>query len=474
MIAVLYAGAMIVLLCYGANLLWMSIIVARNRSERGNLHADTVHRWPRVTIQIPLYNEAGVARRVIDACAEIQYPRDRLQLQILDDSTDETLTIAQRAVDDWRVQGMDISHICRSHREGYKAGALANGMESATGELIAIFDADFVPPKNFLLSLVPLMDEQSLGMVQARWGHMNAEHSLLTQMQAWSLDTHFAVEHVARGAAGCFINFNGTAGLWKRDCITDSGGWHGDTLAEDLDLSYRAQLKGWKFRYIHDLEAPAELPETLASVRIQQSRWAKGTVEAARKLLPPLWKASLPLKTKIQGTVHLTAHTIYPCLLLVALLHPLLMFQEVYKLGPGQIYFGAMGFGLIGLLGFFLAHLFAQRQLYPNWIHRMHFFPIFMAGSMGLAISNTRAFWDGWRKIRTPFERTPKSNGKYRVKKSRLIMVLETMMAVYTVAGLVYLLWEGIWIAAGFQIIFAMSYIFVAWYNFLEFQLQKL
>ncbi len=471
MFALLYAGAMVVLTFYGVNLLWMAIVVARDtkQSDR-DLQPDPNQNGalPKVTIQIPLYNEAGVAKRVIDACASIQYPRDRLQLQVLDDSSDTTVTISRRAVEYWKEKGINISHVQRSHRKGYKAGALENGLKTAEGDLIAIFDADFIPPENFLLSLVPFMKEEKLGMIQARWGHINAHSSLLTKVQAWSLDTHFALEHVARSASDCFINFNGTAGLWKRRCIAESGGWQGDTLAEDLDLSYRAQLRGWKFRYHHDLEAPAELPETLGALRVQQSRWAKGTAETARKIIRPLWNASLPLKTKIQGTIHLTAHWVYPCLLLAALLHPLLLFQQVNGSGPSPTYFGIMAVGLAGLLGFFLAQLFAQRQLYPNWGSRMHFFPIFMAGSMGLAISNTKALWDAWRQFHTPFERTPKANARYHVRRSTLMITLEALMAVYSVSGLVFLFWEGLWAAAGFQMIFSMSYIFITRYNLLE------
>ncbi len=471
MIAVLYAGAMLMLAFYGANLLWMSTVVARSEGTNPDPLPDINRKngaWPHVTIQIPLYNEALVAQRVIDACAAIEYPRDLLQLQVLDDSTDETVAITRRCVVDWQSRGLDIVHIQRHHREGYKAGALANGLQSASGELLAVFDADFVPSKDFLLRLVPLMEEDRLGMVQMRWGHMNARTSLLTQVQAWSLDAHFAVEQVARYTSGCFINFNGTAGLWKRSCIADAGGWHGDTLAEDLDLSYRAQLCGWKFRYINELEAPAELPATLAALRVQQTRWTKGTAEAARKLLWRLWRAAVPLKTKIQGTVHLTAHVVYPCLVLVTLLHPLLLFQEAQGAGPGQVYFGVMGLGLVGLLGFFLAQVFAQRTLYPDWPRRMWFFPIFMAGSMGLAISNTKALWTAWRRFSTDFERTPKAKGRYSVRTSPLIVVIEAVMAVYSVVGLCYLLWDGIWVAVGFQILFSMSYIFVTRYNIIE------
>ncbi len=474
MIALLYAGVMIVLSFFGANLLWMSLVAVRQEDSKSNTDAvPPLNHWPGVTIQIPLYNEVMVAERVIDACASIIYPRPQLEIQVLDDSTDETTSITQEAVAKWRERGINITCIRRTERTGFKAGALAHGLESASGEFIAVFDADFVPPNDFLLSLVYKMKDPNLGMIQVRWGHLNAKASLLTQIQAWSLDMHFAIEHVARRATGCFINFNGTAGLWRRECIEDSGGWHSDTLAEDLDLSYRAQLKGWKFDYVSELEAPAELPETLGALRVQQTRWTKGTAETARKLLRTLWRATLPLKTKLQGTIHLTSHIVYPCLVVAALLHPLLLFQQATGSGPGEIYFGLMGFGLIGLLGFFLAQVLAQHKLYPGWWTHIRSFPIFLAGSMGLAICNTRALWGAVRKFSTPFERTPKARGKYQVKTSSGVVILEALMAIYSVLGLTYLLWEGIWSAVGFQMIFSMSYIFITRYNILELRSQS-
>lgn len=478
MIALLYAAVMMILTIFGINLLWMSLVAVRHQGSKLDSNKafppkNLSKEMPNVTIQIPLYNEIVVAKRVIDACASITYPSHRLQIQVLDDSTDETTSITQEAVSKWKARGINIECIRRVERKGFKAGALAHGLESASGELIAVFDADFVPPNDFLLSLVHKMDDPNLGMIQVRWSHLNANASLLTQIQAWSLDMHFVIEHVARNATGCFINFNGTAGLWKRRCIEESGGWHADTLAEDLDLSYRAQLKGWKFEYVNELESPAELPETLSALRVQQSRWTKGTAETARKLLRTLWHATLPLKTKLQGTIHLTSHIAYPCLIVAALLHPLVLMQQETGTGPGDIYFGLMGFGLFGLLGFFLAQILAQHKLYPGLWKHIRTFPIFLAGSMSLAICNTRALWGAVRKFPTPFERTPKAKGKYQVKMSILIVVLEALMAIYCVAGLSYLLWEGIWSAVGFQMIFAMSYIFITRYNIIELRSQS-
>ena len=476
MIAVLYAAAMAVLVLYGVNLLWLSFSYARQ--DRWRLReepaASVNGSWPSITVQIPLYNESLVARRIIAACAAQNYPRSRLQIQVLDDSSDKTSSIVAREVSHWQAQGLDIDHVRRPHRQGFKAGALANGLRTAKGSLIAVFDADFVPLPDFLLRMAPLFRDANVGMVQARWGHLNEQDSILTRVQAAALDAHFALEQVARSASGYFMNFNGTAGIWRSACIADAGGWQSDTLAEDIDLSYRAQLKGWKFRFVRDLEAPAELPTSMGALRAQQFRWTKGTAEAARKLLGCLWNSSEPFGTKLQGTLHLTAHAVFPCLALAALLHaPLLLLEESGR-GPGSVYFGCMGIGLAGLLGFFLAQLLAQRALYPDWPRRIRFFPIFMAGTMALAVSNSRAIWQALRRHATPFERTPKVSGGndrlYRAPRAKFVMVVEVAFAAYCVAGLAWISIEGIWAAAVFQAFFATAFTFVTLYNVREFR----
>ena len=463
---------MVGLVAYGVNLLWLSLVYARadRRSQRPAELTVAMADWPRVTVQIPLYNEALVVRRVIDACARLRYDPERIQFQVLDDSTDETTRMAEAAVAHWQDRGVSIELHHRDHRTGYKAGALQSGLRSATGELIAIFDADFVPPADFLLRVVPGFQDAAVGMIQARWAHLNPHYSLLTRIQSCGLDAHFAVEHVARAAAGCFINFNGTAGVWRRRCIEDAGGWEGDTLAEDVDLSYRAQLKGWQFRYLHALQVPAELPTTLGALRAQQFRWTKGTTEVARKLMVRLWRSGQSIGRKVQATVHLTAHAVYPCLLVAAVLHPAILLLDVYGYGPGDLYFACMGLGLMGLLGFFLAQLLAQRALYADWARRMRFFPVFVAGSMGMAVSNTHAVWAALRRKHVPFARTPKSVGRYATRNGRGHSGIEAGLAVYSLFGLGVIVWAGLWAASAFQALFAAAFSLLSWYNIRESQ----
>ncbi len=275
---------------------------------------------PVVTVQLPIFNERGVITRLIDAASALEYPAGRLEIQVLDDSTDETREAAASAVARQRERGVDIHHLYRPRRRGYKAGALADGLAVARGELIAVFDADFVPSPDFLLRLVPRFADCKVGMVQARWGHLNRSRSLLTSAQATLLDAHFLVEHPARVHAGVFFNFNGTAGIWRRACIEDAGGWSDDTVTEDLDLSYRAQLQGWRFEFDAAVEAPAELPGDFAALRSQQRRWTRGAIQTARKLLPRIWRAPLPRRVKVEALIHLTGNAAYPLLLALGLL----------------------------------------------------------------------------------------------------------------------------------------------------------
>ncbi|MDE2730781.1 MAG: glycosyltransferase [Bacteroidota bacterium] len=472
MVAVLYAAAMSVLVLYGINLLWLSLQQARHDSlkDRNRTCPIPDKELPWVTVQIPLFNEALVARRVIDACAALDYPN--LDIQVLDDSNDQTADVVADAVLHWKARGVDIVHIRRAHRTGYKAGALQNGLARARGSLIAIFDADFVPNSDFLRRLVPKFEEPGVGMVQARWGHLNAGLSMLTRLQAWALDAHFALEQAARQAAGYFVNFNGTAGVWRTRCIHEAGGWHSDTLAEDVDLSYRAQLKGWQFLFMSNVEAPAELPATLSALRAQQFRWTKGTAEAARKLLTALWRSKSLPGVKIEGTLHLTSHIVYPALVVVALLHAPLSLLEARGSGPGPVYFAILSLGLCGLLGFFLAQLFAQRALYPDWHRRIWGFPVFMAGSMALAISNSKALWQALRRRVTPFERTPKAaqhgRSPYDSQRAPLRAALEGLLAIYCLAGLVAMGLEYIWLSMAFQAVFAFAYIAMTLYNMQE------
>ena len=482
-LSVLYAGAIAALVLYGANLFWLAWVHARRdglRSRAGCARTPGARSpWPTITVQIPLYNEALVAESVIDACARLDYPG--LEIQVLDDSVDDTTAIVGRRVRFWQARGIDICHLRRGHRQEYKAGALAYGLSRAKGELVAVFDADFVPDRGLLRRLVPCFSDGRIGMVQARWSHLNADESVLTRVQAYGLDAHFAIEQTARMQAGCFINFNGTAGIWRRSCIEDAGGWQGDTLAEDLDLSYRAQLRGWQFRILSDVEAPAELPRSLQAYRAQQFRWTKGASEAAIKLLTSVWRSRHPARVKLEGSLHLTSSLVYPALVVAMLLHAPLLRLEHVGIGPGPVYFAAMGLGLVGFLGFFLVQALAQRALYPEWPRRLLFFPVFMAGSMGLAINNSVAVWQAARRRKSAFVRTPKYNtsgtttwwrSRYAYMKISLVTYLELLFALYSLAGLAILLIQQDWAAGVFQTCFAAAFVLVSFYNLREAWLQ--
>lgn len=480
MLAALYALAILVMTAYGINLLWLSLHHARldhAMPQEPERPAPARHEdWPHVTVQLPLYNEAYVAERLIDACAQLDYPRRCLEIQVLDDSTDETTKLTAERVAYWQQQGLDISHLQRDERTGYKAGALQHGLQQAAGSLVAVFDADFVPPSDFLRRTVPhFFDAPRTGMVQARWGHLNADASLLTRLQALGLDVHFAIEQYVRNRIGCFINFNGTAGVWRTRCIRDAGGWEGDTLTEDLDLSYRAQLRGWSFKFLPAVEVPAELPASMNALRAQQFRWAKGAVETTRKLLGRLWHSTQPLRVKLEGTFHLTAHFVFPFVLIAALLHAPLLALEALGHGPGDLYFAAMSGGLFGFIGLVLSHVLAQRRLYPDWKKRLRDLPLFIAGSMGLALSNTRAVWQALRGRRSAFTRTPKHNSseasagegirrehRYLERWLPPIAWLEAGLALYSTVGFTLLTLLGEWAALPFQGLFSLGFGLVA------------
>ena len=469
--AALYALAVLVLTVYGSNLLWMSLAYARaDRRREGDVPApDFVPEFiaPDVTVQLPLYNEPFVAERLIDACARMDYPPRHLEIQVLDDSTDDTSEIVATRVAAWQRQGIDIVHVRRMHRDGFKAGALQNGLRIARGDYIAIFDADFLPQPDFLRRILPEFTSGDVGMVQSRWSHLNAESSLLTKIQAIGLDTHFAIEQRVRELTGCFITFNGTAGIWRRECIEEAGGWQGDTIAEDLDLSYRAQLKGWRFRYVGDLSVPAELPASTGALRSQQFRWAKGSTETAVKLLGPLWRSPRPLRVKIQGTIHMTAHAAFLFILLALFLHAPLLVAKNFGAGPGPAYFGWMILGLTGFVGFSLAQLYAQKDLYVDWGRRMRMFPAFMAGSIGLSLSNARAVLEALAGKRSAFVRTPKFNTT-EASKSRTPAIAYAELAIfaYSGVGLAAVIAIGEWAAVPFQALFAAGFGIISIANF--------
>jgi cellulose synthase/poly-beta-1,6-N-acetylglucosamine synthase-like glycosyltransferase len=363
--------------------------------------------WPSVLVQVPLYNERYVAARVINAVCAMDYPRDKLTVQVLDDSTDTTSRVVSEVVASCGARGVNIEHIQRSDRTDFKAGALREGLAQSTSEFVAMFDADFIPPKNFLRRLMSHFSHSNTGMVQARWEHLNANESLLTAAQGILLDGHFINEHGGRAARRHYFNFNGTAGVWRRSCIDDAGGWSGETLTEDLELSYRAQLKGWQFVYVPEITAPAELPMNVRAFKTQQYRWAKGSIETARLLLVRLWRTpQLDLSGRVEATVHLCGNLAYPLVLVVALLLPLIVDARIQATTwSAWILDGMLLLGSTGALMAF--YWLAEHRLGRGWTSIVKL-PIVLAVGVGLAINNTLAVFDALRGKRTPFERTPK------------------------------------------------------------------
>ena len=470
LLAGLYAVATAVLLVFGLNLLWLTWRQHVQRGLRPSPVAPEPEVWPVVTVQLPLYNERFVVERLIEAVAQLDYPVDRLEIQVLDDSTDDTRQLAAARVARWQARGVDIRLLTRPNRQGFKAGALAHGLRRARGSLVAIFDADFVPRRDFLRRTVPpLVADETLGLVQGRWHHLNGTDSVLTRIQTVLLDTHFVVEQDVRNAQGLLMNFNGTAGLWRRACIEAAGGWQSDTLTEDLDLSYRAQLQGWRFRFLGDVAVPAELPVTVEGWRQQQFRWTKGTAETARKLLVPLWRSPRSLGAKVQGTLHLTGFAVYPAMLVALLLHAPLLLAQAAGSGPGDAYFTALGIGLLAFAGVLLAHATGQRALYTGWKARLRYEPFVLAAALGLSVNNTRAVFQAMRRLATPFVRTPKAGtlggGAYASWAPQRVRWVEWGLALYSLVGLGALVAVGAWSGVGFQALFVMGFGLLAGYE---------
>ncbi len=370
--------------------------------------------FPKVTIHLPVFNEKYVVERLIDNIVRIDYPWAQLQILVLDDSTDETLSLSQQKVETYRAQGIPISLMHRSDRSGYKAGALRDAMPFTTGEYIAIFDADFLPAPDFLLRMLSAFDNPQVGAVQARWGHINRAYSLLTRLQALPLNVHFSIEQAGRYAADVFLQFNGTAGIWRREAIETSGGWQDDTLTEDLDLSYRAQLKGWKIRYEEDYSAPAELPAEMNGLKSQQYRWMKGGAECAVKLLPGIWRAPLPLLTKLNSTGHLLNSLLFPVALILGITSvPVAYWLPVYAIQPPWLDWFQWSM-LPLLLLYYIANVQGPAGRAMPYMRRvcqlLTLFPLLMMFTQGLSLHNSVAVVQGLRRRKTPFVRTPKFN----------------------------------------------------------------
>ena len=440
-----YIGSLMILFTFGSHGFIMIYYYLKHRHQRDDFSAE-LESFPVVTLQLPIYNEMYVIERLIKTVCEIDYPIDKLEIQVLDDSTDETVEIVANIVKEYQLRGFDIHHIHRTDRSGYKAGALKEGLKVAKGEFVGIFDADFIPRKNFLQIVLPFFKDPKIGMVQTRWEHLNRAYSLVTQIQALALDGHFVLEQQVRNKAGYFINFNGTSGVWRKECIFDAGNWEADTLTEDLDLSYRAQLKGWKFRYLTDFTTPSEVPSEINSLKSQQFRWTKGAIETARKMLFRVWAAKLPLKTKIMCTFHLTNNIVFPFILVACLLNmPIVLIKNT---GLYDTYFIFMSVFVLAFIASFLFYLYSQKDVYEDWRSRILLFPVFMAGSMGFAINNTKAVFEALINKKSEFVRTPKygiegdkdkwQDKKYVHKKVvKFSVVFELLIALYSLACVV-------------------------------------
>lgn len=465
-----YIFSLTVLFIFGSHGFIMIYYYLKYRKNRP-APAEAISTFPVVTVQLPVFNELYVVGRLIDAACAMVYPKDKLEIQVLDDSIDSTVDVVAGYVDRYRKQGFDIKQIRRTNRAGFKAGALKEGLRSARGEFIAIFDADFVPRQDFLLKTIPhFMSDPKIGMVQTRWEHLNSEYSLLTRTQAMALDGHFVIEQAVRNKVGFFINFNGTAGVWRASCIEDAGNWQADTLTEDLDLSYRAQLRGWKFKYLNDVTSPAELPSEINALKSQQFRWTKGAIETARKLLPVVWKSKLTLRVKIHSTFHLTNNLVFPFIVLAGVLNVPLVF--VKHSGMYESYFTFMSIFVFAFVGSFLFYLFSQKDVHRDWQRRLFLFPIFMAGSMGFAVNNSRAVIEGLFRKKSDFVRTPKygtrnkkdawEGKRYMPVKISSTVIVEIVLALYCLFGVVSSIYFLEIAAVPFQLMFFLGFTFVS------------
>lgn len=445
-IVLLYAFSLLYIFLFSLGQLHLAWIYARRKDNTKN-EEPPGDFFPRVTIQLPIYNEKYVVERLLKAVANIEYPKEKLQIQILDDSTDETTEMISERVATLRLEGVNISVLHRDDRVGFKAGALDHGLQHASGDFIAIFDADFVPTPHFLLQTIPYFQNEKLGVVQTRWGHINQDFSVLTQLQAFGLDAHFSIEQTARNAAGSYINFNGTCGVWRKKCIEDAGGWSADTLTEDLDLSYRAQLKGWSFKYLEDVSTPGELPVIMPAVKSQQYRWNKGGAETARKLLGQVFASDLPFINKVHAFLHLFNSSVFVFLFVAGLLSVPMLY--VRKELPGIEWL--FDVGMVFLIGFFSITLFywiATKRFYAQPLKSfIWLYPQFLIVSMGLSLHNGIAVVEGWMGRRTPFVRTPKFNvirkgdswrrNLYASVKLDGLMFAEGLLCLYFIFGIV-------------------------------------
>ena len=475
---IVYFTVLAAMAVYGVHRYVVLYLYYRYR-RNGQQSPDRFVEMPTVTVQLPLYNEMYVAERLMDAVAALDYPRNKLEIQVLDDSTDETTRIVAGKVAALRAAGYKIEHVQRQDRRGYKAGALQNGLKTATGEFIAIFDADFVPRPDFLQRTIHHFTNPCAGMVQTRWGHLNERYSLLTRLQSIIVDWHFIIEQTARSRSGRFFNFNGTAGIWRRAAIETAGGWHADTLAEDLDLSYRAQMKGWGFIFLPDVVTPGELPPDMNAFKTQQHRWAKGSVQACKKLLPLIWRANVPLKVKIEGTVHLTSNFGHLMLLLLCFVFRTAAAGAADDVSGGSPWMKML---LVDVPLFFAAtvsisafYFCAQKQLHADWLKRLLYIPLLLAVGIGLSVNNARAVLEAIFNQQSEFVRTPKYGACLRSEMGRtsgyatlrsLVPYIEFIFGVYFSLLQIEAVETGQWMLVPFIVMFQTGFFYVSILSF--------
>ena len=449
----IYTIALVLIFLYSLaqlNLLVNYLSTKRRNEEAPKFNLLDPKEIPYVTIQLPIYNEKYVVERLLENIAKIEYPKSKLEIQVLDDSTDDSIQETAERIAALQSTGLDIQHICREQREGFKAGALKEGLKTAKGDFIAIFDADFLPDSDWLKKTVVYFKDEEIGVVQTRWGHINRDYSTLTRIQAFALDAHFTLEQVGRNSKGHFINFNGTAGIWRKECILDAGNWEGDTLTEDLDLSYRAQLKNWKFQYLEDVETPAELPVVISAARSQQFRWNKGGAENFRKSFWSVISAkNIPFKTKFHGVMHLLNSSMFLCVFIVAVLSiPMLYIKNIY--GHLGWVFEVTSFFIISTIILFFCYWFTYRSIqgktFDDFVDYIKLFFTFFSVALGFSLHNSVAVLEGHMGKRSEFVRTPKFNinnltdswkgNKYLAKKLSPNTVLEFALMIYFLFGM--------------------------------------
>src|SRR5215207_9837346 len=476
LILVVYFFVLSILAIYGWHRYYLVYLYMKNK-DKAPLPLQPLEVLPKVTVQLPIFNEMYVADRLIGAVCEMDYPKELLEIQVLDDSTDETTEIAELAVRRHAARGFNISYLHRVDRHGYKAGALEAGLKEASGRFIAIFDADFIPPRDFLQRALPYFDtDPKIGMVQARWGHINQDYSLLTKIQSILLDAHFVLEHGGRNRAGAFFNFNGTAGVWRRQAIDSAGGWQHDTLTEDLDLSYRAQLRGWRFVFLPDVVAPAEVPVEMNSFKSQQHRWAKGSIQTCMKLLPRILRSNQPLGVKVEAFFHLSANFNY---LLMSILS-ILMFPSMYvrySMGWTEMMLIDIPLFAAATLSFCNFYMVSQRELYPDWKTRLKYLPFLMSIGIGLCVNNTRAVIEAIFNKQSDFARTPKHGierdsdewvGKKYHQSVGVQPIVEVALGLYFTATVFYALVNQIYGTLPFLMLFQVGFLYTGLLSILQ------